>query len=238
MDNYLENNINNNVNENIEKEQKNIIGEILGKTINLAIDTGVRILLPNAIEDEIINIKDVLINEGLKEGIKNAISSAINLGKSTVGIVTGDFENISQAYTAVKNGGIIDTTSKIIDQVLKSANKKGLINDGTAKILKKGKNVVKECVESNIEKTFMEQVDSVEKIGKYINNWNKYLEARDNEGMEREYSKIENKMKNIIPLETTLKQVEIINNIQTLIKNKGGIENITNDEIELSKKLI
>ena len=84
----------------------------------------------------------------------------------------------------------------------------------------------------------MEQVDSVEKIGKYINNWNKYLEVRDNEGMEREYSKIENKMKNIIPLETTLKQVEIINNIQTLIKNKGGIENITNDEIELSKKLI
>mgnify|MGYP003300441142 CR=1 FL=1 len=242
MDSYLENNINNdinnNLNENIEKEQKNFIGEILGKTINLAIDTGVRMLLPNAIEDEIIKIKDVLLNEGLKEGIKNAISSALDLGKSAIGIVTGEFENVSQAYTAVKNGGIIDTTSKIIDQVLKSANKKGLINDGTAKILKKGKNVVKECVESNIEKTFMEQVDSVEKIGKYINNWNNYLEARDSEGMEREYTKIENKMKNILPLETTIKQVEIIHNIQTLIKNKGGIENITNEEIELSKKLI
>lgn len=244
MENVVENNIeinnrmNNELNENIEKNQKNIIGEILGKTINLAVDTGMRVVLPNALEDEIINIKDIILNEGLKEGIKNAISSAIDLGKSAIGMVTGKFENISQAYNAVKSGGIIDLTSNVIDQALKSANKKGLIQDGTEKILKKGKNVIKECIESNIEKTFMEQVNSIEKIGKYINQWNQYLDVKDSEGMEREYKKIENKMEKIIPLESTLKQIEIIKNIQTLIKNKGGIENVTNEEIELSKKLI
>lgn len=242
MENLLENNINNEINnnldENIQENQKNFLGKILGGAINTAIDTGIRVLLPEAIEEEIINIKNVLLNQGLKEGIKNAISSAVNLGKSTIGTVTGNFENVSQAYNAVKSGGIIDSASKIIDQALKSANKNGLIKDGTAKILKKGKNVVKECISSNIEKTFMDQVDSIEKIGKYINNWNKYLETKDSEGMDREYKKIEEKMENVLPLETTLKEVEAINNIQTLIKTKGGIEKLTNEEIELAKKLV
>lgn len=242
MENTLEanltNEIDNNLNENKEKDQRNFLGKLLGGAINTAIDTGIRVLLPDAVEEEIIDIKNVLFNEGLKEGIKSAIDSAISLGKSAVGVVTGKFENVSQAYNAVKNGGIIDMTSKVIDQALKSANKNGLIKDGTAKILKKGKNVVKECISSNIEKTFMEQVDSIEKIGKYINNWNKYLATKDYTGMQREYKKIEDKMENIIPLETTLKEVQAICNVQTLIKNKGGIEKITNEEIELAKKVV
>ena len=118
MNNYLENNINNNinnnVNKNIEKEQKNIIGEILGKTINLAIDTGVRILLPNAIEDEIINIKDVLINEGLKEGIKNKskhLDCLINELQGSVNSawVDGDIteEQCDYLYKKYIHGGVI-----------------------------------------------------------------------------------------------------------------------------------
>ena len=35
------------------------------------------------IEDEIIEIKDSFIENGFKEGIKTAIDSAVNLGKTT-----------------------------------------------------------------------------------------------------------------------------------------------------------
>ena len=235
----LKNQLEKNITENtIETKQNKFLGNAIGKAINTAIDTGLRIILPNSIEDGVIDVKNALFSEGLKEGIKTAINSTINLGKSAIGIVTGKFENISQAYSAVKRGGLIDATSKALDNAIKSANKNGLIKDGTAKLIKKGKNVVKESISSNIEKTFMEQVDSIEKIGKYINNWNKYLQAKDTKGMEREYKKIQEKLENVLPLEETLNEVESISNIQTLIKNKGGIENLSTEEIELAKKLV
>lgn len=243
MVNEIENNITNevkqeNIENNIEKSQNKFLESMLGKTINVGIDVGLRAILPNVVEDQVIDIKNILLKEGLKEGIKSAVNSAIGLGKSALGIITGKFENVSQAYTAVKNGGLIDSTSKVIDNVIKSANKNGLIKDNTAKIIKGGKKVIKDSISNNIEKTFLDQVDSIEKIGKYINNWNKYLETKDITGMNREYKKIKDKLENIIPLENTLKEVEKINNIQKLLKNKGGdINKLTSEEIELAKIL-
>ena len=244
MKEILENEITNDINISnseelsVEKSQNKFLESVLGKTINTGIDIGLRALLPNVVEDQIINLKNTFLKEGLKEAIKNGIDSAINLGKSAVGIITGKFENVSQAFTAVKNGGLIDTTSKAIDNIVKSANKNGLINDKTARIIKSGKKVIKESVSSNIEKTFLEQVDSVEKIGKYINNWNNYLQAKDLKGMNREYKKINEKLDEVLPLENTLKEIKVIENIQELVKNKGGtLENITQEELELARKL-
>lgn len=82
----------------------------------------------------------------------------------------------------------------------------------------------------------MEQVDGVEKVGKYITNWNSCLDQKDLTGMKREYNKIIKKLDNLIPLESTLKEARAIQNIQTLIKNKGGtLDNITEDELRLAR---
>ena len=82
----------------------------------------------------------------------------------------------------------------------------------------------------------MEQVDGVEKVGKYIDNWTNYLEQKDLTGMNREYNKIKKKLENLMPIENTLKQAREIENVQTLIKNKGNsLENISEDELKLAK---
>ena len=86
------------------KVQNNFLESTLGKTINAAVDIGLRWAIPDLIEDEVINIKNSLIKGGLKEGINTAVSSAIDLGKSAMGIFTGNFESISQAQNAVKTG--------------------------------------------------------------------------------------------------------------------------------------
>lgn len=235
----IENNLKENKIENIEKSQNKFLESVLGKTINTGVDIALRTILPNAIEDQIIGIKNIFLKEGLNKAIKTGVNSAINIGKSTIGVVTGKFENISQAFTAVKKGGIIDTTSKAIDNVVKSANKNGIIDDKTAKLIKGGKKVIKESISSNIKSTYLNQIDSIEKIGKYINNWNKYLENKDLNGMNRELKKINEKVEEILPLENTLKDIEFIKNIHELIKNKGGdINNLTEKEIELAKILI
>ena len=212
-------------NMDIEKEQNKFLESTFGKVINTGVDLALRTLLPDVIEDEVIGIKNVIFNEGIKEGLKTAVNSAIDMGKSAIGIVTGKFESVSQAYNAVKSGGIIDSASGIIDNAVKAAKENGLIN-----------NTVANVISDSIEQNFMEQVDGVEKVGKYIDNWNNYLEQKDLTGMNREFNKIKKKLENLMPLEATIKEARSIENIQTLIKNKGNsLENISEDEIKLAK---
>ncbi len=84
----------------------------------------------------------------------------------------------------------------------------------------------------------MYQVDGIEKVGKYVENWNNCLENKDLDGMKREYGKITKKLDTLIPLESTLKEARAIENVQTLIKNKGNsLEKITEEELRLAQTL-
>ena len=89
----IENNLKENKIENIEKSQNKFLESVLGKTINTGVDIALRTILPNAIEDQIIGIKNIFLKEGLNKAIKTGVNSAINIGKSTIGVVTGKFEN-------------------------------------------------------------------------------------------------------------------------------------------------
>ena len=188
----LENNL---VNENT---QKNFLETTLGKTINTAVDIGIRALLPDFIDEQVINIKDNLLNYGLKDGITKTIDDSIDLGKSAIGIVTGNFENVSQMQEAIKTGGLIDGISSLLDTVVDKVKEAGLINNTIATTIKQGKNVILNSVESNIENTFNKQYESIEYINKYISNWKNYFEDKNFEGMEKEYNKIETQLKNVL----------------------------------------
>lgn len=220
-----------------EKNQNNFLQTTLGKTINSAVDIGLRWVLPDLIEDEIIDVKNSLIKGGLKEGINTAINTAIDFGKSAIGIFTGKFENISQAQSAIKTGGIIDGLSNVIDTVLNKTTKAGMIDQNTALLIKKGKNVILDNVSKNIEETFTNQINNIEKLAKYENNWKEYYNKKDFDGMEREYQKITEKLKELIPLENTLKEARIIENIHKIIKNNDKNFDLSREQLEVAKML-
>ena len=220
-----------------EKSQKNFLETTLGKTINTAIDIGIRALLPDFIDDQIINVKNNLIKNGLQEGIKKTIDDAVDIGKSAIGIITGNFENVNQMQTAVKTEGIIDGISTLLDTVVNKVQSKGLIDYNIARTIKEGKNIILNNVESNIEKTFTDQIKSVEYTNKYINNWRNYYENKNFEGMEKEYQKIKKELKNLVPMEKTINQARTIENLHILIKNNGQNFNLSNEAIELAEKL-
>lgn len=220
-----------------EKSQKNFLETTLGKTINTAIDIGIRALLPDFIDDQIINVKNNLIKNGLQEGIKKTIDDAVDIGKSAIGIITGNFENVNQMQTAVKTGGIIDGISTLLDTVVNKVQSKGLIDYNIARTIKEGKNIILNNVESNIEKTFTDQIKSVEYTNKYINNWRNYYENKNFEGMEKEYQKIKKELKNLVPMEKTINQARTIENLHILIKNNVQNFNLSNEAIELAEKL-
>ncbi len=228
------NNLNNEI--NLEKNQNIFLDSMLGKAINTGIDIGIRAALPDIIEDQVINIKDNVMNYGLKDGIKKTIDDAINIGKSALGIVTGDFENVEQMQMAVKNGGIIDSISEIFDMAVNQATKNRKISTNIANMIKQGKNTILNSVESNIEKSFTKQINGVEKLEKYISNWKQFYNAKDFNGMEKEYKKINKEIKNLVPLEKTLKDARNVENIHTLIKTNGKNFDLSETEQELVKK--
>lgn len=215
-------------------EQKNFLDTTIGKVVNTAVDLGLRWVLPDFVENQVIDVKNSLIRGGLKEGIDKAIDSAVELGKSVTGIFTGKFENVSQAQNAVKNGGIIDGISDALDTALSFTSKQGWIPKEVTSMIRQGKNVILDNVSNNIETEFVSQLNSVEKLGKYENNWRNYYQAQNFEGMEREYQKIKDKLKEILPIEQTLKQAREIENLHLLIKNNGQDFNLTQEQLELA----
>ncbi len=219
-------------------EQKGFLDSTLGKVINAGLDTGIRMLLPDLIENQVIDIKDAIINNGFKAGVEEAISSAVDLGKSVIGVFTGKFESVTQAKNAVKNGGVIDGISDALDYALNICSKFGKIPNAIASVLKSGKNAILDTISNNIENEFDNQVDSVEKIGVYAENWKEFYNNKDFEGMEKEFKKLEKELTKTLPLENIFKEARQIENIHTLIKNKGGNFDLTNQELELAKKLI
>ena len=221
----------------MEKEQKGFLESTLGKTINAAVDIGIRALLPDFIDEQIINIKDNLLEYGLGDGIKKTIDDAIDLGKSAIGIFTGDFENISQMQSAVKNGGLIDGVSSLLDTVVDKVSDAGLISNGVAETIKQGKDVILNNVESNIENTFSEQYSAIENIDNYINSWRDSFEKQDFDNMEKEYLKLEEQMQTIAPLTKTIEEAKTIELLHNLIKNNGQDFNLSQEQLELVEKL-
>ena len=220
-----------------ENDQKGFLESALGKTINAAVDIGIRSLLPNFIDEQIINIKDNLLEHGLKDGITKTIDDAIDLGKSAIGIFTGDFENVSQMQSAVKNGGLIDGISNLLDIVIDKVSDGGLINNSVAETIKQGKDVILNNVESNIENTFGKQYEAIENVDNYISNWKERLKKQDSDTTEKEYQKLEEQMQNIVPITKTIEEARSIEMLHNLIKNNGQNFNLTNEQLELVEKL-
>ena len=220
-----------------EKDQKEFLDTTLGKAINTAIDIGIRAVLPDFIDEQIINIKDNLLEYGLQDGISKTINEAIDLGKSAIGIFTGNFENVTQMQEAVKNGGLIDGISTLLDTVVDKVNSAGLINNTVANMITQGKDVILNSVESNIENSFNEQYTNIANMDKYIDNWKQRFEKQDFVTMEKEYKKIEKQFKEIAPIEKTINDARSIEVLHNLIKNNGQDFNLSKEQLELVEKL-
>ena len=111
---------------------------------------------------------------------------------------------------AIKSGGLIDGISSLLDLTIDNVRKAGLVNNNVAKNIKQGKNIILNNLESNISNTFSNQYKAIENTNKYILNWRNYYENKDFSGMEKEYNKIEKQLKNIAPIESTIKNARTI----------------------------
>ncbi len=206
-------------NEELKNIQEGFLQSKIGQIVNSAIDFGLKEILPDFVEDEVIEVKDALFTGGLKEGIDTAIKNAINLGKNIVGIFNENFKDIDQVEKSLEKGEIIEGISDSIDFIVNKLEKSNIISTNISELIKNGKNLILGNVDSNIQNEFNSELKSLKKIEKYIKNWEKYYSEKNIEGLNTEFNKIKKQLKNIIPLENIINNVRKIENINQLIKN-------------------
>lgn len=223
---------------NLFKKQDEFLESTLGKIINTGIDVGIRAVLPEWLEDDFIEIKDSVLNDGFKEGIKIAINKAIDMGKAIQGIFTGNFENLSQIKAVIESGGLLDTISNLLDNVITWAKDEKLISSSTAKLIKSSKKTIMQSIENSIDDSLENQVTAIEKIDGYIEKWNNYYKEQDLTNMKKTYTRMKNEIEKVVPIQDVLDKFEKLGNLHELIVNNGGDFNLTEEEIELSTMLV
>lgn len=217
--------------------QDSFLQSKIGMVVDNAVNAGLKTVLPDFIENQVIDIKDAILQDGIKAGIDEAISNSIDLGKSVVGIFTGNFENISQIQNAVKKGGMIDAISSVIDKGIDLAIDTGLIDKNIGEVISSGKKTIFKNISNSVDNSLEKQVSGIENLDKYCEKWQTAYREQNLTEMDKAYKKISKQLENIVPLESTINKAREIENLHNLIKNSGGDFNISNDTIELAKVL-
>ncbi len=208
------------------KENLNQIDERFCEAITNTIDSIyneiLKAFLPDSIEDKVIKIKDQVGLSKLSKNVENLLRGFINnKGEKdlTKRIKALDIEK--QTNTLISN--IEDAFNLSINEINKLENNKKTIS---------------KKVEEQLNKEIKSYISTFEKNDQYISEWEKFYKSKDFKNMDKVYKKIEKNVKNIIPIEEKIKEVRELENLHLRIKMKGGDFNLTNEEIELAKKLV
>lgn len=218
------NEIENNINEKVSELQDFFLNTKIGGIANSAIDFGIKFLLPDQVEEEVIEIKDALINGGIKECVFTALSNSITLGRETMGLDEKSFNSIEEAQNALEKGDLINGLSSGLDLVFNKLENLKIIDEGILNKLKDGKNNILNNFDSGLKNEFENEIKNVKKIEKYIESWKKSYMEKDIEKLNKQYNKIEKIMKTIMPLDNLIKNINMINNVNELINNSKNFD--------------
>lgn len=218
--------------ENIINKQDNALSGILNNVINWSIDAGLRYILPDSIENEVIKIKNDFINGNTAQKIIDNIKEVINFNKENK--IQKEILNINEIKDFLKNPNTLKFLANTVDEIL--------IKNFQEKDIKIEKNNTKKIITENIENKLNDEIESqiksFNKIENYKNEWYKNYENKDLEKMNKTLKKINKEFKKIIPIENTIKEIRKIENLNELINSKGGDFNVTKEERELANRLI
>ena len=126
-------------------------GGVFKNALNFGVDLGLKALLPDLIEDQVIDIKNSILEGGFKEGVNTLMKKVNEFKNSITGIFTGNFNNIEEIHTATKQGGIIKTVSKGLSKGIDAGVKSGAIPKSVGSIIKAGKTTILNEFNSSLE---------------------------------------------------------------------------------------
>lgn len=216
---------------------ENNISKTIVNVANNALEFGLKAILPDFIEDDVIEIKNKFIQEGFIEGVQSVIDKLEDVGKSVKGIFTGEFDSLEQVKRVIQTNGILDGVSTVVDKILKKLLDKKAIKKPTYNMIKQGKKEILNSLENEIEETYKPTTYSMEKLEEYCQEWQQKYKEKDYSGMEKAAQKIRTKLKQTQIVEEMINKARNVEKIQKYIKENGNIDSLTDVEKELLEKI-
>ena len=220
----------------LDKSKNDFFNTTVGKVIDNTVNIAIKALVPDIIDDQVINVKDAIIEGGFKEGLEEIKRSGTNFKESIKGIITGEFKTIEQMKIAIKDGGILDFVSLCVDKGIKCLSEKTGIDKSTLNLVSSGKDLLVNQITSSIENKFTEQLEEIERLDKYCEEWKESYNDKDLGKINIVYEKIEDSLENVIQIESVLNKVNNIKNLNELITSSGNFD-LTDEELNLAKKI-
>lgn len=245
INNFLNNEINKN---NIEKESNlNINNEIKNKFINeksktffnkvanSAVDLGIRMVCPDLLEDVVISLKNNIIENGFKDGFKNVKNEM----KDIYNVIFKGKRNLNfgkEINMLINSNGILTGFSKMLTNGINISVKKGLVSKNIGQIIKKGKTTVINTFKDQLYNSATKEIEKLDNLQNYVNNWKKALDTNDIKRLEKEYKNIENITSYNKEYEKLFSEIEKIKKIQNYFREKD-YKNFSKENIEILKKI-
>jgi len=218
--------------------ENNFLENVFGNIINNTIEIGIRALLPDNIENDVIDIKNTLINEGIPQAINETINKVVEFGKEALNINSSCFESVSQISEVFKKGNLLNGISEVIDYFLDKSGEKNIFSDNIINLIKNGKDFIINAIDKNVKNELNIENKDISKLDNYNKKWREAYEKQDFNEMEKIIKKIKKLVNNIAPIEKIINESREIENLHLLIKNNGNNFNISAEENELAKLLI
>ena len=209
----------------------------LSKVVNNALDIGLKAILPDVIEDEVIQIKDAFIQNGFVAGLEEAKQKVEEVYKSIKGLFTGEFDSLGEIKKLLQKNGILDTASTLIDKITKTLSDKKIINKSVSNLIKEGKKIILNALEGELKSYYKIDDYDLEKLQTQIDEWKESYKNNDIKTMEKIAKQITGTLQKNEKIEKVLTQAQNIEKAQNFIDQKGGIENITESEKQILEQL-
>jgi len=232
-------NIEDTLNVQLEKVDK-FFDTKFGQIVDNAIDYGLKQILPNNIENEVIQVKDSLIEGGIQEGISKAIDISFEKGKELLGINENTYNTLEDIKNVIKAGNLKEAISKTIDETVDRVKGWGLINENVANLIKNGKDIILNETDKNIEVELEKEENILSDLENGCSKWENALEKGYSfNTLTKHYKNVMKELEEVAPLKETIQKAVEIKNQYELLKSKhdSGDELIlTEEEKELCKK--
>lgn len=221
LNNQLTNDIKNN---EISKNQNDFIGNIFKNAINFGVDLGLKSLLPDLIEDQVIDIKNSILEGGFKEGVNTLMKKVNEFKNSITGIFTGNFNNIQEINTATKQGGIIKTVSKGLSKGIDAGVKSGIIPKSIGGILKAGKTTMLNEFSNSLESQMRKEIQKFDTLNDLNKKWYDALDQRDFDKMTKYTEKISVLSKDLVKFSNIINETKKIEELHNFIKENNSFD--------------
>ena len=221
LNNQLTNDIKNN---EISKNQNDFIGNMFKNAINFGIDLGLKSLLPDLIEDQVIDIKNSILEGGFKEGVNTLMKKVNEFKNSITGIFTGNFNNIQEINTATKQGGIIKTVSKGLSKGIDTGVKSGIIPKSIGGILKAGKTTMLNEFSNSLESQMRKEIQKFDTLNDLNKKWYDALDQRDFDKMTKYTEKISALSKDLVKFSNIINETKKIEELHNFIKENNSFD--------------